>query len=68
MIHSKKKKYIRPEAETTWMESDEMMQTSIQIVIPPSPWDAKGNKIGLFDNEDPEDDGWGLYFGCNFEE
>lgn len=74
MIHltRKRKNYIRPEAEATWMDNEDLMQ-GITGSVPDEPWgNAKGNKISLLDPDgdepDPKDDGWGLYFGYDFDE
>lgn len=72
MIHEilKKKSYVRPKIEATWMENEDLLQQqSISATGPDAPWAAKLNNVSLLDEEDnPEDDGWGLYFGCDFEE
>lgn len=65
----KKKSYLKPEAEVTWMDNEEVMVTGS---TPGQPWDdAKRNNISFMMNEEEEqqeDDSWGLYFSCNYDE
>lgn len=68
-----KRSYIRPEAEAVWMESEDLMDLSAGV--PDQPWikpptSAKSNHFGQISIEDEpqEDDSWGVYFDCDYEE